>query len=388
MMMMSLHFMKEIPFHTVYIHALVRDERGAKMSKSKGNVIDPLALIDQYGADALRFTLAAMAAQGRDIKLSAARVEGERNFATKLWNATRFAEMNNCFTVVGFAPKAATETLNRWIAHETAKIAREITAAIEAYKFNDAALGIRSFVWNVYCDWYLELAKPVLLGPDGAAKDETRAMVAWARDEILKLLHPFMPFITEELWWVTAEQQGEKRRTLLTLSSWPRHEHLDDPAAEAEIGWVVDLVTAIRSVRAEMNIAPAAQIPLVLAGAPPETRARAGRWREFVQRLARVADIAFADVAPPDAIQLVVRGDVAALPLKGVIDFAAEHARLAKELQKVASDIARIDAKLGNADFIKRAPEEVVDGEREKRDEAEARRARIIEALERLKGAR
>src|SRR6266436_6186024 len=192
MMMMGLHFMEEVPFRTVYIHALVRDERGAKMSKSKGNVIDPLAVIDQYGADALRFTLAAMAAQGRDIKLSTQRVEGYRNFATKLWNAARFAEMNDARMVPGFDPRLVTETLNKWIGHELAKTGREITAAIEAYKFNDAAGALYRFVWNVYCDWYLELAKPVLMGEEGVAKSETRAMVAWARDEILKLLHPFM----------------------------------------------------------------------------------------------------------------------------------------------------------------------------------------------------
>jgi valyl-tRNA synthetase len=384
--MMGLHFMREVPFRKVYIHALVRDERGAKMSKSKGNVIDPLALIDRYGADALRFTLAAMAAQGRDIKLSTARVEGERNFATKLWNATRFAEMNACVSVRGFDPTSAAETINRWIVHETAKTARAVTQAIEAYRFNEAALAIRAFVWNVYCDWYLELAKPVLLGPDGAAKTETRAIVAWTRDEIFKLLHPFMPFITEELWWVTA-REGEKREALLTLSPWPQHEGLDDAAAEAEIGWLVDLVTAVRSVRAEMNIAPAAHIPLVLAGASADTRARAERWREFVQRLARLSDISFLDAPPQGAVQLVVRGEVAALPLKGVIDLAAERARLEKEMQKVTSDIARIDAKLGNADFLQRAPEEVIDGEREKREEAEARKAKIIEALNRLKGA-
>ena len=217
MMMMGLHFMKDVPFPTVYIHALVRDEKGAKMSKSKGNVIDPLHLIDDYGADALRFTLAAMAAQGRDIKLAPQRVEGYRNFATKLWNACRFAEMNACVLPPGFDPTKAKETLNRWIAHETARATREVTEAIEAYRFNDAAGSIYRFVWNVYCDWYLELAKPVLMGEEGAAKAETRAMVAWARDEILKLLHPFMPFITEELWAVTAKRDG-----LLALAPWSR----------------------------------------------------------------------------------------------------------------------------------------------------------------------
>ncbi len=275
MMMMGLYFMQKerpgapleevIPFHEVYIHALVRDASGAKMSKSKGNVIDPLALIDEYGADALRFTLAAMAAMGRDIKLSTQRVEGYRNFATKLWNAARFAEMNGCATVAKFDPKSAKETLNRWIAHETAKAAAEVTEAIEAYRFNDAAAAVYRFVWNIYCDWYLELAKPLLTGPDGAGKSETQAMVAWARDEILKLLHPFMPFVTEELWAVTG-----KHDALLTLDKWPTLSGLADDKAEAEIGWVIDLVTAIRSVRAEMNITAA--IPLVLAGASAETQ--------------------------------------------------------------------------------------------------------------------
>jgi valyl-tRNA synthetase len=240
------------------------------------------------------------------------------------------------------------------------------------------------FVWNVYCDCYLELIKPVLLGPDGAAKSETRATAAWALDEILKLLHPFMPFVTEELWRVTAEQ-GPKRRHMLALDAWPAHDGLDDPAAEAEIGWVVDLISAIRSVRAEMNIAPATMLPLVLAGAHEETRERAGRWSEFVQRLARVADISFADGAPQGAVQLIVRGEVAALPLKGVIDLDAERARLMKEMAKCDADIARVDGKLGNADFVARAPEEVVEGEREKREEAQARKAKLAEALARLK---
>jgi valyl-tRNA synthetase len=386
MMMMGLHFMKEVPFKDVYIHALVRDEKGAKMSKSKGNVIDPLNLIDQYGADALRFTLAAMAAQGRDIKLATARVEGYRNFATKLWNACRFAEMNGCVTVAGFDPKGARDTLNRWIAHETARAARETTEAIVTYKFNEAAGAVYRFVWNVYCDWYLELAKPVLLGPDSPSKRETQAMVAWVRDEILKLLHPFMPFITEELWAVTAEG-GPARASLLVLADWPTLAGLDDEAAEAEIGWVVDLVTAIRSVRAEMNVAPAAMIPLVLVGATAATRARADRWAEFLKRLARLGDIGFADAAPTGSVQLVVRGEVAALPLKGVIDLTAERTRLTKELGKVDADIKRVDGKLGNADFLARAPEEVVEGEREKREEALARRAKILEALERLKEA-
>jgi valyl-tRNA synthetase len=386
MMMMGLQFMEQIPFHTVYIHALVRDERGAKMSKSKGNVIDPLEVIDEYGADALRFTLAAMAAQGRDIKLSSQRVEGYRNFTTKLWNACRFAEMNQCVAVPGFDPSAVSETLNRWIAHEASETQREVTGAIEAYKFNEAALEVYRFVWNIFCDWYLELAKPVLQGPDGPAKDETRAMTAWVRDEIiLKLLHPFAPFVTEELWRVTAEG-GPARETLLALAPWPKRQSLLDDAAEAEIGWVIDLISTIRSVRAEMNIS--GEIPLVLVGASAATRARVERWVEVIRRLARLSRIETAANMPPGAVQLIVRGEVAALPLEGVIDFAAEQARLEKELGRVGADIARIDGKLANADFVRRAPEDVIEGEREKRAEAEARRSKVNEALERLKGAR
>ncbi|MGC2811749.1 MAG: valine--tRNA ligase [Bradyrhizobium sp.] len=413
MMMMGLHFMKDVPFPTVYIHALVRDEKGAKMSKSKGNVIDPLHLIDDYGADALRFTLAAMAAQGRDIKLAPQRVEGYRNFATKLWNACRFAEMNDCVQKPGFDATKAEQTLNRWIAHETVLAAREITEAIEAYRFNDAAGSIYRFVWNVYCDWYLELAKPILLAEDGAAKSETRAMVAWARDEILKLLHPFMPFITEELWTVTAE-----REAVLALTPWPGKSRemtaeqlalmsttspndplmppvlfaldapdFSDPAAETEIGWVVDLVTAIRSVRAEMNIPPATLTPLVLAAASVETKQRAQRWSDVVKRMARLADIAFADAAPQGAVQLLVRGEVAALPLKGVIDLSAEKARLDKEMAKADADIKRVDAKLSNEKFVANAPEEIVEEEKEKHEAALARKAKILEALERLRNA-
>ncbi len=385
MMMAGLHFMKEVPFRTVYIHALVRDERGAKMSKSKGNVIDPLELIDEYGADALRFTLTALAAQGRDVKLSTQRVEGYRNFVTKLWNACRFAEINGCVTVPGFDPKSAAQTLNRWIAHETANAAREVTGAIKAYRFNEAAGAAYRFVWNIFCDWYLELAKPVLTGADEAAKVETRAMTAWVRDEILKLLHPFIPFVSEELWSVTAEG-GPVRDNLLALTPWPEPAGLDDEAAAVEIGWVIDLVAAIRSVKAEMNIM-ANEIPLVLAGVSDSTRTRAERWADVIKRLARLSSLAFAASPPPGSVQLVVHGEVAALQLKGVIDFPAERARLEKELARILAEIARIDGKLANPDFIKRAPEEVVEGERERRDEAEARRRKIVEALERLQGA-
>ncbi len=410
MMMMGLHFMKEAPFSTVYIHRLVRDEKGAKMSKSKGNVIDPLGIIDEYGADALRFALTREAAQGHDIRLSPHLVETNRNFATKLWNACRFAEMNGCVQPPGFDARHAKETLNRWIAHETSRATGEVTEAIGSYRFNDAANAIYRFVWNVYCDWYLELAKPVLLGEDGPAKTETRAMVAWARDEILKLLHPFMPFITEELWAITGKREG-----LMALTPWPRKAgsltpqqlspisaaspndalipavilaldagDFSDPDAEAEIGWVVDLVTSIRSVRAEMNIPPATLTSLVLAGASTETKERMPRWSDVIKRMARLSDISVADRAPEGAVQLLVRGEVAALPLKGVIDLSAERSRLDKEIAKADADIKRVDAKLSNEKFVANAPEEIVEEEKEKREAAVARRAKIVEALQRL----
>jgi valyl-tRNA synthetase len=392
MMMMGLHFMRKerpnapleevIPFKDVYIHRLVRDASGQKMSKSKGNVVDPLGVIDQYGADALRFTLARGAAQGHDIRLGPSDVENNRNFATKLWNAARFIEFNGAGRVAGFDPKSAREVLNRWIVHETAKASRAITEAIAEYRFNDAAAEAYRFVWNVYCDWYVELSKPLLIGADGPAKDETRATAAWALDEILKLLHPFMPFITEELWAVAP---GPGRDSLLALSQWPQLDGLADDKAEAEIGWVIDLITAIRSLRAEMNIN--VPIPLVLAGASPETKARAERWAEFIKRLARVSDISSAAGAPQGSVQLLVRGEVAALPLKGVIDLAAERARLDKEMAKADADIKRVDAKLSNENFVARAPEEVVEEEKEKRAEAVARKDKIAAALATLRDA-
>jgi valyl-tRNA synthetase len=351
------------------------------MSKSKGNVIDPLSIIDDYGADALRFTLSAMAAQGRDIKLSAQRVEGYRNFATKIWNAARFAEFNGAVRTA-FDPKSAKETINRWILGETEKAIGEVTAAIEAYRFNEAAASAYRFVWNIYCDWYLELTKPVLTGADGAAKDETRATVTFVFDEILKLLHPFMPFITEELWRVTGEA-GPKRENMLVLADWPKLSGLVDSKAETELGWLVDLVSAVRSVRSEMNVPAGAQIPLVLiAGA--ETRERAGRWDDALKRLARLAGVSFADAPPQGSVQLLVRGEIAALPLAGVIDLKAEVARLEKELGKIADDISRIDKKLGNADFMARAPEEVVEEQNERRSEALDQEAKVRAALDRL----
>jgi valyl-tRNA synthetase len=383
MMMMGLHFMKEAPFSTVYIHRLVRDEKGAKMSKSKGNVIDPLGVIDDFGADALRFALARAAAQGHDIKLSPQLVETNRNFATKLWNACRFAEMNEAETVLGFDPGSVKVLANRWIISQLSDTLGDIEKALDDYRFNDAANRIYQFVWNLYCDWYLELTKPILLGFDTEAKNETRATVAYIRDEILKILHPFMPFITEELWEVTAPK---RRASILALTAWPNEQPYFIDAHE-EVGWLIDLVSAVRSVRAEMNVPASSLVQLVLVNPSDKTRQRAQLWDDSLNRLARISGTTFSERAPEGAVQLLVRGEVAALPLKGVIDFSAEKARLDKELAKADADIKRVDAKLTNEKFVANAKEEIVEEEKEKREAAVARKARILEALERLKNA-
>jgi valyl-tRNA synthetase len=383
MMMMGLHFMPDIPFSTVYIHALVRDEKGAKMSKSKGNVIDPIELVDQFGADALRFTLSAMAAQGRDIKLSTQRVEGYRNFATKLWNATRFAGMNGCKRAEGFDPHQVKLALNRWAMGELAQAIQEVTQAIEAYRFNDAANAAYRFVWNIVCDWYLELSKPVFSGADTAAKAETQASIAYVIDETCRLLHPFMPFITEEIWGLTG-QEGPKRDSVLALAAWPDGKGLGDQEAEQEIGWLVDLVTDIRSARAETNVPGGAQVPLVLVNPSAQTQARVERWSDMIKRLARISEFSTATQAPKQAIGLIVRGEVVALPLEGIIDLEAERARLGKEIDKISSEAEKIKAKLANADFVARAPEEVVEEQRERLEDGAERLVKLREALARL----
>jgi valyl-tRNA synthetase len=385
MMMMGLHVMEEVPFRDVYIHALVRDEKGQKMSKSKGNVIDPLELIDAYGADALRFTLSAMAAQGRDIKLSASRVEGYRNFATKLWNAARFAEINACVPVKGFDPAAAKQTINRWIAGESERALATVTEALEAYRFNEAAGAIYSFIWHKFCDWYLELIKPILSGSDQAAAAETRAMTAWVLDRALKLLHPFMPFVTEDLW-AKLVSPDNARESLLILAPWPKHQGLENAEADAEIGWVIRLISEVRSVRSEMNVPAGAKVPLVISGASDGTTARAKRHEDTILRLARIDAMSFGK-APARAVQIVLDEATLALPLAGIIDVAAESKRLKREIDKVGSEIRQLDAKLANEKFVSRAPEHVVEEQHERKADAEATAARLEQALKRLEAA-
>lgn len=383
MMMMGCHFMKEAPFKDVYIHALVLDEKGQKMSKSKGNVIDPLTLIDKYGADALRFTLAAMAAQGRNIRLSEARVEGYRNFGTKLWNAARFCEMNECVFDPAFDPKAASETLNQWIIHEAGRCAIEATAALETYRFNDAAGAIYKFVWNVFCDWHLELTKPILMGADSAAKDETRKATAWVLSQLMKLLHPFMPFITEELW-----EQTARRETALIVSTWPTPSEF--PVAEKaaiEINWLIGLITAIRSARSEMNVPAGAKIPMVAVGADAAASLAIDTYRDLISRLARLDEIHLAAASPKGAVQIVHEGGVFALPLAGIIDIEAEKARLRKEIDKCDKEIDGIDKKMSNPNFVERAPAEIVEENRDRRFAFSERKEKLGAALKQISEA-
>ncbi len=383
MMMMGIHFLGEVPFRHVVIHNRVLDEQGAKMSKTKGNVVDPLTLIDEFGADALRFTLAMAAGQSRDMRIGPSRVETSRNFATKLWNAARFCEMNNCVAVPGFDPAQVTQTVNRWVVAETATAVAEVSKALEApYRFNDAASAAYHFVYDVFCDWYLEFAKPLFNGTDEGAKAETRATAAWVRDQLLKLLHPFMPFITEELWARTA---AAPRQTLLIEAAWPDFAALPaNTEAAAEMQWVIDLIKGIRSVRSEMNVPAGAKIPMLLTGADAAAKERLARNSGVIETLARLSSSGIASEIPKGSAQFVLGEAVVALPLGDVIDFARERQRLEKDLKKAREEIARFDAKLGNEQFVAKAPEDVLEEQRSKRAEAAALAARLEEAIGRL----
>ena len=381
MMMMGIHFMGEVPFKTVYIHALVRDEKGQKMSKSKGNVIDPLVLIDKFGADALRFTMAAMVQQGRDIRLSEQRVEGYRNFATKLWNACRYAEMNGAKPVPGFDPAGVQMTLNKWIVTETATLSARVAKALEAYQFGDAAMSIYQFVWGSFCDWYLEFTKPVLAGGSEAEQAETRATTAWVIGTVLHLLNPFMPFMTEELH----ERLGYGEGRLLD-AAWPAFPAgFGDESARAEIDWLVRLISEIRSIRADMNLPGSAQLTVKVKDASAETRARIDRHRELILRLARLAEIAADDtVSPAGSAAALIDEATIIIPLAGLIDLDKERARLSKEIEKLAGEAAKLEAKLGNPAFVERAPEEVLDDHRARRDDAHSARAKLEAVLKLL----
>jgi valyl-tRNA synthetase len=384
MMMMGLHFMGEVPFRDIYIHGLVRDEKGQKMSKSKGNVMDPLELIDAYGADALRFTICSLTGPGRDVKLGRKRVEDFRSFGTKLWNAARFLEMNGIAPDPGWDPASATTPLARWVLDAANRATAEATAALEAYRFDDYAAACYRFVWGSFCDWFIEFAKPVLNGPDGPEKAEIKGAAQHVLGTILRLLHPAMPFVTEELW----DRFGYGPEFSLIRAPWPEAVAVAGAeAARAELDWVVSLITEVRAARAEVNVAPSITTPLLVKDAAPESLARAARWIEAIRRLGRVTEITLLEGEAPKGVAQVVVGEATVmLPLAGVIDFAAERARLAKARSAVEGEIRKIEAKLGNADFVARAKEEVVEENRERLVAAKAEIARLDAALARLAG--
>ncbi|MEL6370036.1 MAG: valine--tRNA ligase [Pseudomonadota bacterium] len=383
MMMQGIHFMKDVPFHDVYIHALVLDEKGQKMSKSKGNVIDPLGLIDKYGADPLRFTLAAMAAQGRNIRLSEQRIEGYRNFSTKLWNAARFVEMNECAVDPDFDPSKANETLNKWIIHELRACVAETTEALEGYRFNDAAGAIYRFTWNTFCDWHLEFAKPILQGTDGPAKAETRAATAFVLDEILKLLHPFMPYITEELWGARADRDAH-----LIVTSWPTAAGLPlSEEAAAEMNSVIDLITEIRSVRQTVDLPAGEKFPMLYIEDGSAIGKCLATHSDLIERLARLDSVkTIAEADAPKGVALVSGGSTFVLDVAGSVDLAAVTKRLEKEVTKAEKEISVIDKKLGNPKFVDKAPQEVVDEQKERRAGYAEQREKLAAALTRLSG--
>ena len=386
MMMMGLHFMGDVPFRTVCIHGLVRDERGQKMSKSKGNVIDPLAMIDEYGADALRFAVCTLTGPGRDIKLGAARIAEGRSFVTKLWNASRFCEMNGVAPNPFFQPMQAQSPLCRWLLDAANDAVAEATAALEAFRFDDYAAACTRFTWNVFCDWFLELAKPVLQpGPEGGdelAAREVRDTAAHVLGVILRLLHPAIPYVTETIW----DGFGFGEKLSLARAAWPVAMDVENPAAaRAELDWVLRFITAVRTVRAEMNVPPSIMAPVLLRDAAPATLARATQWADAARRLARVSEIGMAPAqAAPGTAQLVLDEATLLIPLAGLIDLGAERARLERDRARALDEAAKMAAKLSRPDFVERAPAEIVAENRARQAACEAEAARLAAALARI----
>lgn len=381
MMMMSMYVMKKVPFKKAYIHGLVRDEQGRKMSKSKGNTVDPMEIIEKYGADALRFFMAAMETQGRDINVSEARIQGYRNFATKLWNSARFGEMNECALPADFDENGVKHPVNRWIVAKVKEATVELTENLDNFRFSDAANTVYQFVWGAFCDWYIEMIKPILYGSNEEEKAETRAAFAWVLNRILVILHPFMPFITSELW----NNTGTRSERLINVS-WPKNESFDT-AAIGDIDWVIELIGSIRSLRAEMNLPAGAKLTVLLKGANADSLAHLLRFKPIICSLARLEDICgYEDEITPDMVQSVFREASLLIPLKGVVDFAAERERLQKELAGLEQNLAGYERKLSNPSFVERAPAAVVEEEKRRRAEALENKAKVEEALARIVG--
>ena len=378
MMMQGIKFMDGVaPFKDVYIHALVLDEKGQKMSKSKGNVMDPLELVDEYGADALRFFLARQATQGRNIRLSKQGVEGYRNFRTKIWNAAKFCQMNEVQFGGALDPSTINHPTNKWIIGEVARAGRAVAANIEAYRFNDAADANYRFIWNTYCDWYVELIKPLLGGDDEAVKAETRLVAGWVFDEMLKTLHPFMPFLTEELW----AKLADKRDGFLMQARWadfgPEYENA---GADAELDWMLSFISEVRGVRGTLNVPAGAKPNLAIIGASEETKVRLARHGDVIKRRARLEEITLADALPDGAVSLVLGEATLGLQVADLIDLAEEKTRLGKEIEKLEKDISGIEKKLANEKFVSRAPPEII-------EEQHTRKADWTATIEKLRGA-
>ena len=381
MMMMQLSVVNDIPFDTVYLHGLVRDAQGKKMSKTTGNVIDPIDIIDEYGADALRFANAAMASLGGVLKLDMQRIAGYRNFGTKIWNAHRFAEMNGAVGSNGTRPEP-TAAVNRWIIGETAKVLADVNAALEAYRFNDAANALYAFVWGKVCDWYVELSKPLLQGDDDTHKAETQATMAWVLDQCLILLHPIMPYVTEELWGTSGD-----RTSMLVHAEWPSYgADLVDPAADEELNWVISFIDAVRSARAQMNVPAGLYIPVLAINIDPAARAAYTANEAMIKRLARIDNLSDASETPKGAISVNAGASSFALPLKDIIDVDKENARLSKNLLKLEKEIKGLEGRVNNPKFAQSAPAEVVEEAKtnlsERQGEAEIVRAALARLAE------
>ena len=381
MMMMQLAVVEREPFHTVYLHQLVRDEKGQKMSKTRGNVVDPLEIVGEYGADALRFTMAQMAALGGVLKLSTDRIKGYRNFGTKIWNAVRFAEMNGVYEIAapdGIPTPQA--TVNTWIVGEVARTRETVDAALADYRFNDAANALYAFTWGKLCDWYVEFSKPLLQGDDATARDETRATMRWVIDQTLILLHPIMPFITEELWQQTAKRDGQ-----LMLTDWPGYgTDLIDPAADREMNWVIALIEEIRSARQQMHVPAGLHLPMLQRTLDDAGRTAWARNEVMIKRLARIESLSEADDFPKGTITIPVEGGEFGLPLADIIDVDAEKARLQKTLDKLAKEIGGLQGRLNNPKFAENAPEEVVEEARDNLRARQEEEATLKSAMQRL----
>ena len=378
--MMQLAVVDEVPFRDVYLHGLVRDAKGKKMSKSLGNVVDPLEIIDEYGADALRFTNAAMASLGGVLKLDMQRIAGYRNFGTKLWNAARFAEMNGAVGLGGDIPQPQA-TVNKWILGETARVRETVDAALADYRFNDAALGLYAYVWGVVCDWYVEFSKPLLQGEDEAAQRETQATMSWVIDQCLIMLHPIMPYITEELWGTLGD-----RSKMLVHGDWPTYstDALLDEAADAEMRWVISLIEGVRSARAQMGVPVGLYVPVLVTEIDAAGQSAWDNNEALIKRLARLESLTKVDSFPKGCVTVPVGGATFGLPLADIIDVAAEKARLEKNIGKLAKELGGLRGRLKNPKFVESAPDEVVEETRANLAAREEEEAKLKEALRRL----